>query len=221
MRQSRGLRKDKNKRTIARLGAMALAVALCLLVAAPASAARLVGKDGKVYACYKIRGKAKGNVRLVTKKAKCRKGEKKVSWNAAGQHGSAGENGENGGGQNGEAGGPGATGVAGLENRVTALTSKLTALEGVLKGITNTDLTGLLTKLQGISGTQLQDAVKSVANVNALTTQVSALCTQGKALTKQTQGLGSALDAAEVIGGLGFSLLVPNLPTALPDFSCP
>ena len=91
----------------------------------------------------------------------------------------------------------------------------------MLKGVTNGDLTGLLGKLQGISGAQLQEAIKSVANVNALTSQVGVLCSQAKALTDQTQGLGSTLDAAEVIGGLGLSLLVPNLPVALPDFSCP
>jgi hypothetical protein len=186
-----------------------------------ASAGQLVGKDGKVYACYKTRGKAKGSVRLVAKKAKCRKGEKKVAWNAAGQKGSAGETGENGSGGPGESGGPGATGTAALERQVSALTSKVNALEGVLKGITNTDLTGLLSKLQGISGTQLQEAIKSVANVNALTTQVSALCSQGKALTDQTQGLGTAIKTAEVLGLAGLSLLAPNLPTALPDFSCP
>jgi len=202
-----------------RLGALAAAVALCLLVAAPASGAPLIGKDGKVYACYKTKGKAKGSVRLVAKKGKCRKGERKASWNAAGQPGAAGETGS--GGNPGDGGAPGATGTAGLEKQVSALSSKVSALEGILKGITNTDLTGLLAKLQGTSGAQLQEAIKSVANVNALTTQVGALCSQAKALTAQTQGLGSALDAAEVIGGLGLSLLVPNLPVALPDFSCP
>jgi hypothetical protein len=37
------------QRTIARLGALALAIGLCLLVAAPAAGARLAGKDGKVF----------------------------------------------------------------------------------------------------------------------------------------------------------------------------
>jgi hypothetical protein len=145
-----------------------------------------------------------------------------VSWNSVGRGGVAGENGssgENGGA--GEGGGNGANGVAGLENRVANLTSKLSSLEGVLKGITNGDLTGLLGKLQGISGTQLQEAIKSVANVNALSAKVGELCTQGKALTDQTQALGTALGTAQVLGGLGLSLLVPNLPTALPDFTCP
>ena len=202
-----------------RLGAMVAALALCLLVAAPASGAKLVGKDGKVYACYKTKGKAKGSVRLVAKKGKCRKGEKKVAWNAVGQPGAPGETGS--GGNPGEGGAPGATGTAGLEKQVSALSSKVNALEGILKGITNTDLTGLLAKLQGVSGAQLQEAIKSVANVNALTAQVGALCSQAKALTSQTQGLGTAIKTAEVLGLVGLSLVAPNLPVALPDFSCP
>lgn len=213
---SQGLRGAR--RTTARLGALALAAALCLLVAAPAPAARLVGKDGKVYACYKTRGKAKGSVRLVAKKAKCRRGEKKISWSVTGPRGGSGESGENGSNGNaGEGGGPGANGINVLENRVSALTSKLSSLESVLKGITNTDLTGLLAKLQGVSGTQLQEAVKSVANVNALGAQVGALCGQASALTGQSNALRGVLAGAEVLG----SLLFPSLPLALPAFSCP
>ncbi|HEY2715166.1 MAG TPA: hypothetical protein VGI73_02990 [Solirubrobacterales bacterium] len=206
------------RRTAARLGALALAVALCLLVAAPASAGRLVGKDGKVYACYKTRGKAKGSVRLVAKKAKCHKGEKKISWNVTGPRGGAGENGESGSNGNaGEGGGQGANGLNALENRVSALTSKVNSLESVLKGITNTDLTGLLAKLQGISGTQLQEAIKSVANVNALSAQVSTLCGQVSAVTGQANALRGVLAGVEVLG----SLLFPSLPAALPGVNCP
>lgn len=204
-----------------RLSALAAALALCLLVAAPASGAQLIGKDGKVYACYKTKGKAKGSVRLVTKKGKCRKGEKKIAWNATGQTGAAGENGSRGNG--GEGGAPGATGTAGLEKQVSTLTSKVNSLEDVLKGITNGDLTGLLAKLQGISATQLQDAIKSVANVNALSSQVGALCTQATSLTSRSNALSSALGGLS-LGGLipiGLELLVPSLPAALPAFSCP
>lgn len=203
------------ERTIGRLGLLAAAVLLCLLVSVPASGAPLVGKDGKVYACYKTKGKAKGNVRLVAKKGKCRKGERKTSWNVTGPSGASGENGS--GGSPGEGGSTGPAGTAGLEKQISTLSSKVSALEGVLKGITNGDLTGLLAKLQGISPTQLQEAVKSVANVNALTGQVGALCSQASALTGQTNALRGVLAGAEVLG----SLLFPSLPVALPAFSCP
>ncbi len=50
--------------------ALLAAVALCAaVIVGEASAAKLVGKDGKVYACYKAKGKRKGAVRLVAKNA--------------------------------------------------------------------------------------------------------------------------------------------------------
>jgi hypothetical protein len=220
MHGSRGLRGEQ--RTIARLGALAAAVALCLLVvAAPAGGAPLIGKDGKVYACYRTKGKAKGSVRLVAKKAKCRKGEKKVAWNAVGQSGGAGSPGETGSGGSGGEGGP--TGAAGLEGRVANLASRVETLEDKLKGISNLALTEVISKLQGISGKQLQEAIGAVANVNALTTKVNELCTQATKLTSQSNALSSALGGLS-LGGLipiGLELLVPKLPAALPGFSCP
>jgi hypothetical protein len=213
MHGSRGPR--GKQRTIARLGALALAVALCLLVAASASGARLVGKDGKVYACYQLKGKEKGSVRLVTKKAHCRKGEKKVAWNATGPNGGAGSPGE--GGSNGGAGEGGATGAQGLETRVTNLLNRVESLEDKLKGITNAALTEVLSKLQGISPAQLQQAVAAVANVNAL-------CTQAKKLTEQSNLFSSALGgisltglASPLLAGLGVS--VPTVPP-LSAFGC-
>ena len=69
-----------------KLALLAVSACLCagLLLAALAesgSAAGLLGKDGRVYACYRTKGKAKGSVRLVAKRKHCRKGEKKISWN--------------------------------------------------------------------------------------------------------------------------------------------
>src|ERR1700759_3719458 len=92
-----------------RFGVLAVALlataALCAALVANAGGAKLVGKDGHVYACYKAKGKAKGAVRLVPKKAHCHKGEKKISWGVTGPAGESGQSGENGtGGGNGEAG---------------------------------------------------------------------------------------------------------------------
>jgi hypothetical protein len=212
MHGSRGPRGEQ--RTIARLGALALAVALFLLVTASASGARLVGKDGKVYACYQLKGKEKGSVRLVSKKAHCRRGEKKVAWNATGPGGGAGSPGE--GGSNGGPGEGGAPGAQGLETRVTNLLNRVESLEDKLKGITNLALAEVISKLQGISPAQLQQAVAAVANVNAL-------CTQAKKLTEQSNLLGGALGGLS-LGGvipLGLKLLAPELPASLPAFGCP
>lgn len=207
----------RNRHRLGPVGiALLAAAALCLGgLAESASAARLVGKDGKVYACYRTKGKAKGSVRLVAKRQHCRHREKKISWNVTGAAGESGQNGSNGeSGGNGESG---TQGEPGLQSQVTGLTNRVETLEGKLKGITNTALTGVISKLGGVSAAQLQEAVTSVADVNAL-------CTQATALTKQTNLLGSALggfslnSALTLIGGV---LNMPTLPTALPAFGCP
>jgi hypothetical protein len=202
-------------RRIAVLALVSL-VAVALWAAAPAGAAKLVGKDGKVYACYKAKGKARGAVRLVPKKGKCRRGERKISWGSVGPAGNPGQSGENGSGaENGSAGESGAAGIKALESKVQGLTSKISTLEGILQGVTNTDLLGVVSKLQGISPTQLQEAVAAVANVKAL-------CTQANVLTTRANELGSVFGGIK-LGGLVPNLLelvVPKAPPALQQFGC-
>lgn len=198
--------------------ALLAVAALCAAVTVGAAAgATLVGKDGRVYACYKAKGKRKGAVRLVAKNAHCRKGEKKVSWGVTGPSGENGSNGESGSNGEGGAGGEkGSTTTQGLEKQVQSLTSKLTSLESVLKGITNTELLGALGKLQGISPTQLQEAVASVTKVNAL-------CSQASKLTSQSNALGEALGGLGLLGNLPpleLTKAVP-IPNPLSSFACP
>lgn len=204
-----------------RIGTVALALlaatALCAAVIVGQAGGALVGKDGRVYACYKAKGKRKGAVRLVAKKAKCHKGEKKVSWGVSGQSGENGQNGENGGNGEGGAGGEkGATSLGGLEKQVQSLTSKLSTLESVLKGINPGDLTGVISKLQGISPTQLQEAVSSVTKVNALCSQTSELTSQSNALGKTIGGLGLLNN----LPPLELTKAVP-IPNPLSSFACP
>lgn len=163
-------------------------LALCafvLLTGSPASAASLVGKDGKIHACYKAKGKGKGTLRVVrSAKAKCPKKWKKVSWYASGPAGPQGQSGSNGGngetGTNGSNGLPGtnatATVVKGLENKVTELLNKVASLETVLAGIDNQ---------------QLKEAIASVADVKALESTVGSLCSQSSTLTSQLNAVES------------------------------
>jgi hypothetical protein len=204
-----------------RIGALGLALlaaaALCASVIVGEASGALVGKDGRVYACYKAKGKRKGAVRLVAKNGHCRKGEKKVSWGIAGPSGENGQNGENGGNGEGGAGGEkGVNSLGGLEKQVQSLTSQLATVESVLKGVTNADLTGMLSKLQGISPTQLQEAVSAVTKVNAL-------CSQASQLTSQSNQLGQALGGLELLGNLPPLELKPSLPIPAPlsSFACP
>jgi hypothetical protein len=204
-----------------RIGTIALALlaaaALCAAVIVGEASGALVGKDGRVYACYKAKGNRKGAVRLVAKKGKCHKGEKKVSWGVSGPSGENGSNGENGAGGEGGAGGEKGATAQGLEKQVQSLTAKVTSLESVLKGINPGDLTGMLSKLQGISPTQLQEAVSSVTKVNEL-------CSQTSKLTSQSNALGEAIGGLKLITGglpgLGLEKVVP-IPTPLSTFSCP
>lgn len=86
-------------------------------------------------------------------------------------------------------------------------------MESVLQGIGNADLVGALSKLQGVSGAGLQEAVAKVPVVNAL-------CAQTSKLTEQSNGLGEAVEGITLVGLTVLELLVPQVPAALPKFAC-
>lgn len=87
-------------RRVAALPAVVGALLLAAFAAAPQADA------ATIYACVK---KHSGAARIVTKKAKCKKGESKLSWNTEGPAGKDGANGANGAaGKEGPAGANGA-----------------------------------------------------------------------------------------------------------------
>jgi hypothetical protein len=165
-----------------------VALALSLALAGVVSAAPL-GKEGKIHACYRVKGKPKGVLRVVKNpRARCHRGERKVSWLLAGSLGSGGAP-----GAPGSSGAPGAPGAAGtgsalsrteLEERITVLTARVESLEGLLRG---------------------------------------PVCDQLAALTAQTGALGEVIEGLGLNGvltTLGGLLDIPELPDALPEFSC-
>ena len=169
--------------------------AFVIFTSAPAAAAGIVGKDGKIHACYKVKGRAKGTLRVVrSAKVKCPKRWKKASWYASGPAGPPGAAGSPGGngetGTNGSSGLPGTTGtvtVKALEDKVTELLTKVKALE-------------------------------------ALVPVVGVLCSQASTLTSQANSFEEALGGLKlnaVLTTLGGLLEVPTLPGSLPAFSCP
>lgn len=94
---------------------------LTLLPTATASAAPLVGKDGKIHACYKWKGKKKGTLRVVrSRKVRCPRKWKKVSWHARGMSAPLSVP--------GPAGPPGPQGVPGPVANVEALEAKVDEL---------------------------------------------------------------------------------------------
>lgn len=90
-----------------RRGLAALAAAGSLLLAALAVAPQ--ADAATIYACVK---KKSGNARIVSKQAKCKKGETKLSWNTVGPAGKDGLNGASG--KEGATGKEGPMGVKGL-----------------------------------------------------------------------------------------------------------
>jgi hypothetical protein len=197
--------------------------ALCafvLFTSSPASAAGIVAKDGKIHACYKVKGKGKGTLRVVrSAKAKCPKKWKKVAWNArptytgpglAGPTGPQGPSGSTGPqGEKGETGAPGRNEnlvLNELEDKVTELLGKVQSLETILNGIDNT---------------QLKEAIAGIAKTEALEDAVGSLCTQATALTSKSGELGTALSGLKTVLGTLTAMMLPSIPTALPAYSCP
>jgi hypothetical protein len=229
-----------NPRSHLALVAMLASSILLVGLVGTASAVPLIGKDGKIHACYRVKGKPKGNLRVVpSAKARCKRGERKVAWAVAGtsSQGSAGGQGSSGSsGSNGTQGSTGSQGAAGtpgstaaLSTQVASLNLKLEGIEDVLKGVDSGDLTGALSKLDGITEGDLDgvlDTVKGLSNGD-LTEAVDAvpvvdtLCAQTGDLTSNLDGLGT------IVEGLGVSpilktlgLDIPSPPDALGAFDC-
>lgn len=168
--------------------AVALAIGLLgavLLLASAgesASAAPLVGKDGKIHACYKVKGKAKGTLRVVrSAKVRCPRRWKKVAWNAGGPAGATGEP-----GARGEIGLPGTAGnvvVKGLEDKVTELLTKVQSLESAL-ALTNAQLSIVCAQAETLTGQS-----------NALRTVIGGLSVVGVGVGLIIPALPAALPA--------------------------
>ncbi|HEU4944879.1 MAG TPA: hypothetical protein VFT10_06920 [Solirubrobacterales bacterium] len=107
---------------------------LLLCLAGTAAAGGPVGKDGHIHACYRVKGKPKGALRVVrSSRTRCRRGERKAAWSVAGPAGVGSE------GAQGQAGASGSAGAneAALKAQVGALSMRVETLEGTLQGIAN------------------------------------------------------------------------------------
>jgi hypothetical protein len=161
-----------NTRVNASLALFAATAVLLVALVGTAGAASPVGKDGKIHACYRVKGKSKGSIRVVPAAKRCRRGERKVVWSAAGPGGQSGQ-GSTGGqtgatgqagttGQQGQAGAGGSSNEAVLKTEIASLALKLDALEGVLGGITHNDLLNLQGTLSGLTNGELLSSVNAV-----------------------------------------------------------
>ncbi len=170
-------------------------VAVIAILVTSASAASPVGKGGKVNACYQVKGKEKGSMRVVAGKH-CRRGERRLAWSLAGPQGAVAAEARGPQGSAGAEGPPGPRGLEGADgasgNAVTTLETKVTSLESEV-----TDLTSDLTDVEGALGD---------------------VCEQTEALNSQVNLVGAAIGDIELIGGL-VSLLLPEVDP-LDPFVC-
>jgi hypothetical protein len=205
----------------ARFLVSALAAAMLLLgLCSTSYAAPPVGKDGTIHACYKVKGKPKGTLRVVGAKARCKRGERKVVWSAAGQNGSSGAAGQNGSSGSGQSGQTGANGSSSpnevlLKTQIASLNVKIDGLEKILGGLTNGDLLGAVDTVKGLTNTDLTETVDSLPLVSALCTQNEELGEQINLISGVVEGLGLS-PALEALG----LLVIPTLPADLPPLGC-
>jgi hypothetical protein len=210
------------------LAAAMLLVGLC----GTSYAASPVSKDGTIHACYKVKGKPKGTLRVVGAQKPCKRGERKVVWNATGSSGASGTNGQAGsGGASGGSGQSGSNGTNGteaaLKSQIVSLALKVESLEGILNGVLP-KLQGTLATLNGLNNTDLLGAVdvaKILTNedpteaLNDLPV-VKSLCTGTSTATEGVNKLQVGVTGLTVLGVPGLSLGLGSLPTALDPFSC-
>jgi hypothetical protein len=174
-------------------------VALVAIAFAGTAAAAPIARNGKVNACYRVKGKAKGAMRVVPANQKCRRGERKLGWNVAGPVGAAGKAGARG--ATGASGPQGPGNEAALQAKIAGLSMQVQALEGILQGLSNSGLAA---------------AVKQVP-------VVSSLCAEAHSLpTEINDSLGDALNGI-ALGGTIPALLSLTVPSLVPvtSYTCP
>jgi hypothetical protein len=219
---------------------LAAAAVLLAGLGGTAAAAPPVGKDGQIHACYRVKGKPKGSLRVVpSAKKRCRRGERKVTWSVAGSAGQVGANGQSAGnGQSGQSGVDGSsgadgapgTGEAALITKVASLSLRVEELENVLDGLDNTQLLNTVDAVKGLDNGVLTDAVEAVEGlthselneaVKSLPA-VESLCEQTPELAEQANLLGEVIGDLGLGGVLGGFLEIPTLPNELKlnEFGC-
>lgn len=186
---------------------MAALGALLLTAAGPASAAKPFGKDGTIYACFKVKGKNKGALRVVSRKPACKRmrGWQPLSWSAVDSGGASGQVGSQGvSGQQGPQGSPGAEGKQGeqgLAGQVEKTLIETVQSQATQINALSAEVTDLTDKVQGLEGT------------------VGDTCDQLEVLTDQSNEiLDSLLGSSVAI--LGNLLNVPSPPDPLGTFEC-
>jgi hypothetical protein len=188
---------------------------LFLSTAGAASAAKRIGKNGVIHACFKAKGKNKGALRVVATKRACRKmrGWRPLSWNANRPSKKAVRVRR---GRPGPQGGPGPEGMAGTAGQVEkSLLETIQNQSAQINALTAqvTDLGGKVLSLEsGLSGL--------TGDLATLEDTVGEACGQLAVLTDQTDEVLAALLGASIGGIVGGILEIPSPPDPLGSFEC-
>jgi hypothetical protein len=207
-------------------------------------------KNGKILACYKVKGKPKGSLRVLFKGKKCKRGERRVAWTAADTVGPPGASGQTGESGHSAPASPGSESAI-LESKVAALTLKVESLEQALAGFEglDEDLGGVLSKVQGLEGGlngvqgDLSDVEGGLGNVEGglgnvqatlagvtngeltkavdVAPAVEPLCEQASDLTAGLNLLNTGIEGLEILGNPLLSLDMSSLPEPVGAFTCP
>lgn len=185
------------------IAALAAVMTTLACFAGPASAKRqsFVARDGKIHACYRVKGKPKGMVRVVRGKShRCRRGERRMAWSVAAGPGAPGAQGQSGTQSSSTADD---ADDAAMKAQIGDLSVRIAALEGILQGVTNTDL------LAAVASTALLGEVCD--QTEALTSQVNVLGDEFESLVTTLTGtlLGAIFGGIEAPPALDESLTCP------------
>ena len=165
----------------------AVATLVLSLALAGVAAAAPVAKDGMIHACYRVKGKPKGAMRVVKSgQARCQRGERRLAWVATGALGAAGGN--------------SILSTSELEETIDLLTARVVALEGIL---------------QGVSNGQLLAAINSVPLVETICGRVVGLIGQTNLLRGSVNTLVSTLTGSLLGAIFGGVTVPPLLPETL------
>ena len=135
----------------------------------------VVDREGNIKACYVKKGRSAGDVRLLVKGTKCRKGEAKIAWGKAGPQGAAGQSGAQGSaGPQGPPGAQGEPGAAGASGGTSANADTLDSLDSTdflrSDATAGGDLTGPLSNLQlgngSVGSAEVADGVNGLTGAD-------------------------------------------------------
>lgn len=182
--------------TIRRLSLLGLLAALSLMLAGTFAAQR--AGAATYAACIAKKGKKKGQVRIVSAKKKCRKSERKISWNSSGVPGTPGTPGTPGAnGQNGVPGQPQKATSFSVASDVVFLGSKFT--QAFTLGDVSVRMACSNALVANIVAVQATGPAGSTAQTGMVATRLDNSATQAAQSAVQSKGVATNTEIVTLV----------------------